>query len=279
MCDPPSGCKEMRPSSFPDPEQAGAEARPVHSLPLPAVQSGNLQSDNKPPETLAVHHRMTHDRAFSERCFGSETPICFHILSALKGFVTMLCYFLRFMSSKPPFWLLQRNAVWWYRMITRRQYVLVCFAFCSTPARSCSEELFHHSTTLAANAALLVATSPVATSGKHPPVTEREEEAVRKGGDGAPLVADAERDQTLSLTSPKHVTIPSPSHFLPVPATVATTPAATTDTGRRKGRARSESEDPHGGASWLDSSLPATWAPSSNYTTCYEFPPCWSRTT
>uniref|UniRef100_A0A671W6Z2 LIM and calponin homology domains 1 n=1 Tax=Sparus aurata TaxID=8175 RepID=A0A671W6Z2_SPAAU len=128
----------------------------------------------------------------------------------------------------------------------------------STPARSCSEELFHHSTTLAANAALLVATSPVATSGKHPPVTEREEEAVRKGGDGAPLVADAERDQTLSLTSPKHVTIPSPSHFLPVPATVATTPAATTDTGRRKGRARSESEDPHGGASWLDSSLPAT---------------------
>uniref|UniRef100_A0A671W703 LIM and calponin homology domains 1 n=1 Tax=Sparus aurata TaxID=8175 RepID=A0A671W703_SPAAU len=130
----------------------------------------------------------------------------------------------------------------------------------STPARSCSEELFHHSTTLAANAALLVATSPVATSGKHPPVTEREEEAVRKGGDGAPLVADAERDQTLSLTSPKHVTIPSPSHFLPVPATVATTPAATTDTGRRKGRARSESEDPHGGASWLDSSLPATFS-------------------
>ncbi|XP_036932079.1 LIM and calponin homology domains-containing protein 1-like isoform X2 [Acanthopagrus latus] len=128
----------------------------------------------------------------------------------------------------------------------------------STPARSCSEELFHHSTTLTANAAHLVATSPVITSGKHPPVTEREEEAVWKGDDGALLVADAERDQTLSLTAPKHVTTPSPSHFLPVPATVATTSTATTDTGRRKGRARSESEDPHGGASWLDSSLPAT---------------------
>ncbi|KAM8733167.1 LIM and calponin homology domains-containing protein 1-like isoform 2-T2 [Acanthopagrus schlegelii] len=130
----------------------------------------------------------------------------------------------------------------------------------STPARSCSEELFHHSTTLTANAAHLVATSPVTTSGKHPPVTEREEEAVRKGDDGALLVAEAERDQTLSLTSPKHVTTPSPSHFLPVPATVATTSTATTDTGRRKGRARSESEDPHGGASWLDSSLPATFS-------------------
>ncbi|XP_036932080.1 LIM and calponin homology domains-containing protein 1-like isoform X3 [Acanthopagrus latus] len=130
----------------------------------------------------------------------------------------------------------------------------------STPARSCSEELFHHSTTLTANAAHLVATSPVITSGKHPPVTEREEEAVWKGDDGALLVADAERDQTLSLTAPKHVTTPSPSHFLPVPATVATTSTATTDTGRRKGRARSESEDPHGGASWLDSSLPATFS-------------------
>lgn len=148
-------------------------------------------------------------------------------------------------------------------MITRQQYVLVCFAFRSTPARSCSEELFHHSTTLAANATAtpLVATSPVITSGKHPPVTEQEEAAVRKGVAGAPLVADAERDEKRAgqtLTSPKHGTAQSPSPFLPVPAAMATTTTATTDTGRRKGRALSESDDPQGGTSWLDNNPPAT---------------------
>lgn len=198
--------------------------------------------------------------------------------------MSMLCHFLRFTVclQKPPFWLVQRKAVWWYRMITRQQYVLVCFAFCSTPARSCSEELFHHSMTLAAKSTTtpLLATSPVNLSGKHPPVTEQEEAAVRK--EGALLVADAGRDEKRGrqkLTSPKHVTALSPSHFLPVPTATATTATATTGTGRRKGRARSESEDPQGGTSWLDSSQPATWAPSSNYTTFYEFSSRWSRTT
>ncbi|XP_042349907.1 LIM and calponin homology domains-containing protein 1-like isoform X2 [Plectropomus leopardus] len=129
----------------------------------------------------------------------------------------------------------------------------------STPARSCSEELFHHQTTLAANAAAthMVATSPVNPSGKHPPVSEQEEEAERKGAAGVQLVAEAEQArQTPGRPSPKHVTTPSPPRFLPVPAATATT--ATTDTGRRKGRALSESDDPQGGSSWLDSNPPAT---------------------
>lgn len=215
---------------------------------------------------------MTDNRVFSKTCFGFVTPVCFNIQSARKGFVTLLCYFLRFMSSNKSS---QRNAVW-YRIITRPQYVLVCFAFCSTPARSCSEELFHHSTTLAANAAATptVAASPVITAGKHPPVMEQEEAAVTKGATGVPLVA--EQDEKLArqmLISPKHITTQSPPHFLPVPTTMATATTATTDTGRRKGRALSESDDPQGGNSWLASSLPTTWAPSSNYTTFYEFSP------
>ncbi len=218
--------------------------------------------------------------------FASALWLQFVFTSSLLWRDLWPCYaiFLDLCLQKPPFWLLQRNAVWWCRMITRQQYVLVCFAFRSTPSRSCSEELFQHSTTLAANvtATHLVATGPVITSGKHPPVAEQEEAAVKKGAAGAPLVADAERDEKWAgqaLTSPKHVTTQSPSHFLPVPAATATTTTATTDTGRRKGRALSESDDPQGGTSWLDSNLPATWAPSSNYTTFHEFPPRWSRTT
>ncbi|XP_076594694.1 LIM and calponin homology domains-containing protein 1-like isoform X6 [Chaetodon auriga] len=135
----------------------------------------------------------------------------------------------------------------------------------STPARSCSEELFHHSTTLAANATAtpLVATSPVITSGKHPPVTELEETAVRKVVTSALLVAEAERDAKQgrqTLASPKHITTVSPSHVFPVPTTLATTTTATADTGQRKGRARSDSEDPQGGTSWLDSIPPATFS-------------------
>ncbi|CAK6976143.1 LIM and calponin homology domains-containing protein 1-like isoform X2, partial [Scomber scombrus] len=135
----------------------------------------------------------------------------------------------------------------------------------STPARSCSEELFHHPSTLAANAtaASVVATSPVNTPGKHPPVAEREKAGARKGDVGAPLLADAERDDKRArraLTPPKHISIPSPSHFLPVPAAVATATAAPTDTGRRKGRALSESDNLQGGTSWLDSNPPATFS-------------------
>ncbi|XP_051276390.1 LIM and calponin homology domains-containing protein 1 isoform X5 [Dicentrarchus labrax] len=132
----------------------------------------------------------------------------------------------------------------------------------STPARSCSEEFFHHSTTLAANTAAtaVVATSPVIT-GKRPPLTEQEEAPVRKGIAGAPLVTERDEKRARQmLTSPKHVTTLCSSHFLPVPAAVTTTTTATSDTGRRKGRARSESEDPQGGMSWLDSNLSATFS-------------------
>ncbi|XP_068450198.1 LIM and calponin homology domains-containing protein 1-like isoform X2 [Clinocottus analis] len=133
----------------------------------------------------------------------------------------------------------------------------------STPARSCSEELFHHSTSRAAAPA--VAASPAISSVKHPPVTEQraEEEAERKRAAGVPSLTDAERDETRScqtLTSPKHVSVQSPSNFLPVPAALATATTATSDAGRRTGRALSESGDPQRGSSWSDSSLPATFS-------------------
>nr|XP_033489076.1 LIM and calponin homology domains-containing protein 1-like isoform X2 [Epinephelus lanceolatus] len=124
----------------------------------------------------------------------------------------------------------------------------------STPARSCSEDFFHHSTTLAANAAAtpVDAASPVITSGQHPPVTEQ------KGAAAVPSVDAEKAGQTPARPSPKHITAPSPPHFLPLPAATATVTTATTDTGRRKGRALSESDDSQGGSSWMDSSLPAT---------------------
>lgn len=79
---------------------------------------------------------------------------------------------------------------------------------------------------------------------------EQEEEASAWTGDAA----DAERDEKQGRrTSSKHVT----SHFLPVPVAMATV-AATADTGRRKGRARSESKDPPGGTTRSDGSLAAT---------------------
>nr|XP_033489078.1 LIM and calponin homology domains-containing protein 1-like isoform X4 [Epinephelus lanceolatus] len=126
----------------------------------------------------------------------------------------------------------------------------------STPARSCSEDFFHHSTTLAANAAAtpVDAASPVITSGQHPPVTEQ------KGAAAVPSVDAEKAGQTPARPSPKHITAPSPPHFLPLPAATATVTTATTDTGRRKGRALSESDDSQGGSSWMDSSLPATFS-------------------
>ena len=78
-----------------------------------------------------------------------------------------------------------------------------------------------------------------------------------KGLAGAPLVSDAELDPKpacQTLTSPKRT--PSPSHLLPVPAAMATTSKEIANTGRRKGRALSESDDPQG--SWFDGNLPAT---------------------
>uniref|UniRef100_A0A673A6V3 LIM and calponin homology domains 1b n=1 Tax=Sphaeramia orbicularis TaxID=375764 RepID=A0A673A6V3_9TELE len=120
----------------------------------------------------------------------------------------------------------------------------------STPARSCSEELFHHPSTLAASSS--AAASPVAASGIH---TGQEEAGVRKAVTSGPLAADAERGD--KLTSPKHINTASPAHVLHVSTPLAT--ASSTDKGRRKSRALSESDDPQGAASWLDTSLPATF--------------------
>lgn len=66
-------------------------------------------------------------------------------------------------------------------------------------------------------------------------------------------VTDAEQDK--SPISTEHITTLIPPDFHSAPADMAT---ATTDAGRRKGRAQSESEDPQEGTSWLASSLPAT---------------------
>lgn len=143
-------------------------------------------------------------------------------------------------------------------MITRQQNGLVCFAFCSTPARSCSEELFHHSATLAVNAtaASTVATSPVDTSGGRPPVTDKEDAGVRKGVSGS--LEDTDAEGVDKRACPKRSTTPSHSDFLPVPTAMATASTETINTGRRRGRSLSEKDDQKEEASWLDTSLPAT---------------------
>uniref|UniRef100_A0A669DE21 LIM and calponin homology domains 1 n=1 Tax=Oreochromis niloticus TaxID=8128 RepID=A0A669DE21_ORENI len=132
----------------------------------------------------------------------------------------------------------------------------------STPARSCSEEFFHQSSTLAANAtaASVFRTSPINTAGKHSPVTHQEDVAMRKGVAGSLVAADAKGDdkQTCQMpTSPKCIVALSPSSFLPVPTAMATASTETTDTCRQKGKPQTERDDPHEGTSWVDSSLPA----------------------
>ncbi|XP_030594837.1 LIM and calponin homology domains-containing protein 1 isoform X1 [Archocentrus centrarchus] len=133
----------------------------------------------------------------------------------------------------------------------------------STPARSCSEELFHHSSTLAANATAVSVfqTSPISTAGKRSPVPHREDVGMRKGVAGFLIAADAEGDDKQACqmpTSPKCIITLSPSSFLPVPAAMATASTETTDTCQQKGQPRREGDDPHEGTSWVDSSLPAT---------------------
>ncbi|XP_047440641.1 LIM and calponin homology domains-containing protein 1-like isoform X3 [Mugil cephalus] len=119
----------------------------------------------------------------------------------------------------------------------------------STPSRSCSEELFHHSTTLAVNAAAAsaVATSPVNAAGKHSPLTNLEDEGARRRAAGSPaVVADAEGDDKPVCrvpTSPKYAAAPSPSGFFPAPTSAGTA------------RTLSDREE---GTAWVDSRHPAT---------------------
>ncbi|KAM9375983.1 LIM and calponin homology domains-containing protein 1-like isoform 2-T2 [Pholidichthys leucotaenia] len=119
----------------------------------------------------------------------------------------------------------------------------------STPARSCSEELFHHLTTLAASA---LATGPADAAARRPPVTDQEDAGVRKGVAASPAAAEGEDKGPCRVsTSPKHVTTPGPCDFLAVSAVMA---SASTETTRRRGRSLSEKDDPHG----LDPDPPAT---------------------
>lgn len=150
-------------------------------------------------------------------------------------------------------------------MITRQPDILVCSAFRSTPTRSCSEELFQHSTPLAARDS---ASQDMITPDKNAPALQQEAGSVGTAVIGAKLVAGQEE----SLTSPQCSSTPSPSHFLP-----GSTGLATTAKSQQQGQAWSENEDPRGGASWAECSLRATWAPSS-YNTCHDCPPQWTRT-
>ncbi|XP_045886124.1 LIM and calponin homology domains-containing protein 1-like isoform X2 [Micropterus dolomieu] len=214
----------------------------VPSLDAPPGESPSPSPTPSLKPQIQIHKES---QAKNEEEEGKQTP-CIEILAAgvRRSSEPLPCSLLQ-PYAEPPMDTLT------HLMVTSEQ---------STPARSCSEELFHGSTTLAANAMAspLVATSHFISSGKHPPVAEQEETTVRKGVGGALLVADAERDEKRTRqTSPKHVTTHSPSHFLPVSTAMATATTAKTDTGRRKGRARSESEDPQGGTSWLDSNLPS----------------------
>nr|XP_040029398.1 LIM and calponin homology domains-containing protein 1 isoform X2 [Gasterosteus aculeatus aculeatus] len=114
----------------------------------------------------------------------------------------------------------------------------------STPARSCSEELFHHSS------AATAAASPAVAREKRPPAAP-----AREGAGGVPSAAGREEKRPRqALTPPKRLATPSPPRLLPVPDATA----AAAETGRRKGRALSESDDPQRGNPWLDSGLPAT---------------------
>ncbi|XP_056898973.1 LIM and calponin homology domains-containing protein 1 isoform X4 [Takifugu flavidus] len=117
---------------------------------------------------------------------------------------------------------------------------------CSTPTRSCSEELFQHSTPLAAKDS---ASQDVITPEKNAPALQQEAGSVGTAVIGAKLVTGQEE----SLTSPQCTSTPSPSHFLP-----GSTGLATTAKSRQQGQAWSENEDPRGGASWTECSLRAT---------------------
>ncbi|XP_068181174.1 LIM and calponin homology domains-containing protein 1-like isoform X2 [Antennarius striatus] len=114
----------------------------------------------------------------------------------------------------------------------------------STPARSCSEELNRRPTTRASNPP---ASLSVDASRKTP---EQEDAAMKRG-----VRDDAEEDEKRghrTLTSPGYITAKNPFYILPVAMT-------TTDSGHRKERTQSESEDPsQRGTSWSDGNLPTT---------------------
>ncbi|XP_031646136.1 LIM and calponin homology domains-containing protein 1 isoform X9 [Oncorhynchus kisutch] len=104
----------------------------------------------------------------------------------------------------------------------------------STPARSCSEELYRLSslTTSPMTTSIIVTSPPSAgaspeTTRKFPPMMDREEAGPKKVGLAISLATDTGRNNDMwarhALTSPKHSSTTGPSQFLPVPAARATT--------------------------------------------------------
>ncbi|XP_029626548.1 LIM and calponin homology domains-containing protein 1 isoform X9 [Salmo trutta] len=108
--------------------------------------------------------------------------------------------------------------------------------FSSSPARSCSEELYRLSSlTTSPMTTSIVVTSPHSAGASPettrkfppPPMMDREEAGPKKVGLAISLATDTGRYNDMwarpALTSPKHSSTTGPSHFLPVPAARATT--------------------------------------------------------
>ncbi|XP_078809935.1 LIM and calponin homology domains-containing protein 1 isoform X11 [Oryzias latipes] len=108
---------------------------------------------------------------------------------------------------------------------------------CSTPARSCSEELLAHSASVVTN-------NTINAAGGHQTDTHQQDAggAGAKGGDTLAF-------QSLALTT---------SDFSVLPSAMATTSTGTSDTDRQKGMTLSERDDGKEEKPWLDFFLPAT---------------------
>lgn len=244
---PPSGCKEIRVSSFPDWSRLALKLGLLTAC--PSLTRTQMLSPITNSQNVAVYHRK--DKHQNVWClqllaFRLQPFSCLLFLKVLWLFCAVffhLCHHKSFVAPavKLPLLIEGDNCP---------PYILVCSALCSTPTHSCSEELLQHSTSLAAKDS---ANQDVVTLDKKAPALKQEMASVGTSAIGAKLLAEQE-----SLTSPQNTCIPSPSHFLP-----GSTGLATTDTSQHQGKARSESEDPPGGASRMEHSLRATWAPSS----------------
>ncbi|XP_064830149.1 LIM and calponin homology domains-containing protein 1-like isoform X1 [Oncorhynchus masou masou] len=142
----------------------------------------------------------------------------------------------------------------------------------STPAHSCSEELYRLSslTTSPMTTSIVVTSPPSAGANPEttrkfppPPMMDREEAGPKKAGLAISLATDTGRNNDMwarhALTSPKHSSTTVPSQFLPVPAARLTTTLMVACQGRM---GKSEVEGREGDKpavarrpSWLDDDL------------------------
>ncbi|XP_017571632.1 LIM and calponin homology domains-containing protein 1 isoform X6 [Pygocentrus nattereri] len=121
--------------------------------------------------------------------------------------------------------------------------------FSSSPARSCSEELYRTSLTTGSMTTSIVVTSPISRSPgpskNFPPATADKVGGTSPSGNRGRDDLWARRSQA----SPKHAS-PSPTHFLPVPSSAS-------QTGRTE-KVGSENEKSRRRPSWLDDDLSPT---------------------